>query len=54
MDDSEDLDSLGADLVEDAVAAVEAGAGSASKVGQVVSQLVIPRPVEELDKTFNK
>jgi ethanolamine utilization protein EutM len=35
-------------------AAIEAGASSASKVGQVVSQLIIPRPIEELDKTFNK
>jgi microcompartment protein CcmL/EutN len=30
------------------------GADAASKVGEVVSQLVIPRPVEELDTTFNR
>jgi ethanolamine utilization protein EutM len=34
--------------------AIEAGAESASKIGQVVSQLIIPRPIEELDKSFNK
>ncbi len=33
--------------------ALDAGADAASKVGEVVSQLVIPRPVEELDTTFN-
>ena len=34
--------------------ALDAGADAASKVGEVVSQLVIPRPVEELDTTFNR
>jgi ethanolamine utilization protein EutM len=34
--------------------AMDAGADAASKVGEVVSQLVIPRPVEELDSTFNR
>jgi ethanolamine utilization protein EutM len=34
--------------------AMDAGADAASKVGEVVSQLVIPRPVEELDTTFNR
>jgi ethanolamine utilization protein EutM len=34
--------------------AMDSGADAASKVGEVVSQLVIPRPVEELDTTFNR
>jgi ethanolamine utilization protein EutM len=34
--------------------AMDAGADAASKVGEVLSQLVIPRPVEELDTTFNR
>ena len=34
--------------------AMDAGADAASKIGEVVSQLVIPRPVEELETTFNK
>jgi len=34
--------------------AIEAAADSASKIGEVVSQLIIPRPIEELDKSFNK
>lgn len=34
--------------------AMDAGADSASKIGEVVSQLVIPRPVEDLEKTFNR
>lgn len=34
--------------------AMDAGADSASKIGEVVSQLVIPRPVEELETTFNR
>lgn len=34
--------------------AIDAGADAASKVGEVISQLVIPRPVEELDTTFNR
>jgi ethanolamine utilization protein EutM len=33
--------------------AMDAGADAASKIGEVVSQLVIPRPVEELETTFN-
>jgi microcompartment protein CcmL/EutN len=34
--------------------AIEAGAEAASKIGEVVSQLVIPRPVDDLDSTFNR
>lgn len=34
--------------------AMDAGVDAASKIGEVVSQLVIPRPVEELDTTFNR
>ncbi len=34
--------------------AMDAGADAAGKVGEVVSQLVIPRPVEELETTFNR
>ncbi len=34
--------------------AIDAAANAASKVGEVVSQLVIPRPVDELEKSFNK
>lgn len=34
--------------------AIETAADSASKIGQVVSQLIIPRPIEELDKSFSK
>jgi ethanolamine utilization protein EutM len=33
--------------------AIDAAANAASKVGEVVSQLVIPRPVDELEKSFN-
>jgi ethanolamine utilization protein EutM len=33
--------------------AMDAGADAASKIGEVLSQLVIPRPVGELDSTFN-
>lgn len=33
--------------------AIDAAAASASKVGEVVSQLVIPRPVDELQKSFS-
>ena len=33
--------------------AIDAAVAAASKIGEVVSQLVIPRPVDELDKTFN-
>lgn len=35
-------------------AAIEAGADAASRIGQVVSQLIIPRPVEELDSSFER
>jgi ethanolamine utilization protein EutM len=45
-------------IVEGDVAAVrsaiEAGAEAASKIGEVVSQLIIPRPVDDLDQTFNR
>jgi ethanolamine utilization protein EutM len=34
--------------------AMEAGAEAASRIGEVVSQLVIPRPVDELETTFNR
>ncbi len=34
--------------------AVEAGVEAASKVGEVISQLIVPRPVEELGAIFNK
>lgn len=34
--------------------AIETAADSASKIGQVMSQLIIPRPIEELDKSFSK
>ncbi len=34
--------------------AMDAGAAAAAQVGEVVSQLVIPRPVEELETTFNR
>ncbi len=34
--------------------AIEAGVEAASKIGNVVSQLIIPRPVEEIDKSFNR
>ena len=33
--------------------AIEAAVASASSVGEVISELVIPRPVNELKKTFN-
>lgn len=45
-------------VIEGDVAAVrsalDAGADAASRVGEVISQLVIPRPVDELDGTFNR
>jgi ethanolamine utilization protein EutM len=45
-------------VVEGEVAAVrsaiEAAKESASRVGEVVSEVVIPRPVVELKATFNK
>lgn len=34
--------------------AMDSGADAAAKIGEVVSQLVIPRPVEELETTFNR
>jgi len=34
--------------------AVDAGVEAASQVGEVVSELVIPRPIEELDQTFDR
>jgi len=43
-------------VIEGDVAAVrssiEAGAEAASKVGEVISQLIIPRPVDEIDVIF--
>ena len=33
--------------------AIDAAANAALKIGEVVSQLVIPRPVDELEKSFN-
>ena len=33
--------------------AIEAAVASASSVGEVISELVIPRPVNELKTTFN-
>ncbi len=33
--------------------AIDAAVAAASKVGEVVSQLVIPRPVDELTNSFN-
>jgi ethanolamine utilization protein EutM len=45
-------------VVEGEVAAVrssiEAAREAAGKVGEVISDLVLPRPVPELEKTFNK
>lgn len=35
-------------------AGIDAGVQAASTVGEVVSELVIPRPIEELDKSFNR
>ena len=34
--------------------AIDAGVEAASLVGEVVSELVIPRPTEELDQTFDR
>jgi ethanolamine utilization protein EutM len=34
--------------------AIDAGVEAASRVGEVVSELVIPRPIEELDQTFDR
>ena len=45
-------------VIEGDVAAVrsamDAGVDAASKAGEVLSQLVIPRPVDELETTFNR
>ena len=45
-------------VVEGEVAAVrsaiEAGRSAASRVGEVVSDIVIPRPVPELETTFDR
>ena len=45
-------------VIEGDVAAVrsamDAGVDAASKVGEVLSQLVIPRPVDELESSFNR
>lgn len=35
-------------------AGVDAGVRAASTVGEVVSELVIPRPIDELDHSFNR
>ena len=34
--------------------AIDAGVEAASRVGEVISELVIPRPIEELDQTFDR
>lgn len=34
--------------------AIDAGSAAASKIGEVVSELIIPRPVEDLDQTFKR
>lgn len=34
--------------------AIDAGVEAASRVGEVVSELVIPRPIDELDQTFDR
>lgn len=34
--------------------AIDAGVTAASKIGEVVSELVIPRPIEDLDQTFDR
>jgi len=34
--------------------AIEAGKDAATRVGEVISEVVIPRPVVELKSTFNK
>ncbi len=45
-------------VVEGEVAAVrsaiEAAVAAATRAGEVISELVIPRPVDELNTTFNK
>ncbi len=34
--------------------AIDAGISAASKIGEVISHLIIPRPVDEIEKSFNK
>ena len=34
--------------------AIDAAVDAASRIGEVISQLVIPRPVDELENSFNK
>ena len=34
--------------------AIDAGVDAASRVGEVLSQLIIPRPVDELEQSFNR
>jgi len=34
--------------------AVDAGVEAASRIGEVVSELVIPRPIDELEQTFDR
>jgi ethanolamine utilization protein EutM len=34
--------------------AIEAGVQAASTIGEVISELIIPRPVDELDQTFER
>lgn len=45
-------------VIEGDVAAVrsalDAGVDAASRIGEVLSQLIIPRPVDELDSSFNR
>lgn len=35
-------------------AAIDAGVEAASRIGEVVSELVIARPIEELDQSFDR
>ncbi len=35
-------------------AAIDAGVEAASRIGEVVSELVIPRPTEELEQSFDR
>jgi microcompartment protein CcmL/EutN len=34
--------------------AIDAGVAAAERIGEVVSELVIPRPADELEQTFDK
>lgn len=34
--------------------AIDAGIEAASRIGEVVSEVVIPRPIDELDKSFDR